>query len=270
MRSSPTRISGVRSSAQSGQSSPSSAPIEIIPLIDHAAPMRGSFVSTPSTRTRPQSAIRCPAASSSNSHMTGETAAPPQSATTATRSPRSSSRWVPSPASQPLDAGEAERIAGVVAVADVEPAGGVPDRPRHAADDDGQVAVRAPSATAGCGRTCLQADEPGEAGRDPDRSAAVAAGRERDDARRRPRPPLPPDDPPGVRPCCHGLWVVPFSTRAGDVDAAELRRRGLADEHGAAAVADALDVEARVAGDPVVERDRRVACTAIRRPGRAP
>src|SRR6478735_8709253 len=22
----------------------------------------------------------------------------------------------------------------------------------------------------------------------------------------------PPDDPPGVRPCCHGLWVTPLST----------------------------------------------------------
>ena len=47
MHSNPARISGVRSSAQAGHRSPSSEAIAIIPLIDHAAPIRGSFVSTP-------------------------------------------------------------------------------------------------------------------------------------------------------------------------------------------------------------------------------
>ena len=53
----------------------------IIPLIDHAAPMRGSAVSTPSTRTRPHvgdelAGGRLRAAPTS----TGDTTAPPQSA----------------------------------------------------------------------------------------------------------------------------------------------------------------------------------------------
>ena len=55
-----------------------------------------------------------------------------------------------------------------------------------------------------------------------------------------------------------------------DVDAAELRRRGLADQHGAAAVADAFDVEARVVGDAVLERDRRVGERPAGRRRRAP
>ena len=103
--SSPNRISGVRSSAQSGHLSASCAAIEIIPEIDQAPPIRGTWVSRSSTRCIPRSPISAPAASSSSSHMIGDTTAPPQSSTTATRAPRSASRCVPRPFSQPSTRG---------------------------------------------------------------------------------------------------------------------------------------------------------------------
>ena len=86
---SPSRTSGVRSSAQAGQASPSSAAMAIMPLSDHAMPIRGSPVSRSSTRWRPASAMRSSAAAASSSHIAGETTAFPQSGTTATRSPAS-------------------------------------------------------------------------------------------------------------------------------------------------------------------------------------
>ena len=46
---------------------------------------------------------------------------------------------------------------------------------------------------------------------DADRPAAVAAGGDRDEARRRRRPSRPPTTRPRCGPCCHGLWVMPFS-----------------------------------------------------------
>ncbi len=47
---------------------------------------------------------------------------------------------------------------------------------------------------------------------------------------------LPPDEPPGVRDGSHGLPVAPWSSGAGDVDAAELAGRRLAGQHGPAVV----------------------------------
>ena len=223
-----SRASGRRRTRASGR--PSSLRRLTVPLIDHAAPMRGSDVSTPSIRANPASAIRCPAASSSCSHMAGDTTAPPQSATTATRRPRRSSAWVPRPASQPLDAGEAERIGGVVPVGDVEQAGRVPDGAGQAAGR-GRVVPDLelrPPGDAAVGR--LQADQAGEAGGDPDRAAAVTTRGQRhqtagDGGRapargtaRRPR------EVPGVA----GRAV---EDRAGQVDAAELAGRRLTGRH---------------------------------------
>ena len=61
-------------------------------------------------------------------------------------------------------------------------------------------------AESGSSRTCAQRDEP---------ALATAAA---------------PPTTTGVRPCCHGLWVVPFKA-AGDVDTAEFGG-GWADQHG--------------------------------------
>ena len=76
----------------------------IIPLMLHAAPIDGSDVSI-CTRCMPSSAIRWSAAASSCVHIAGDTTAPPQSGTTATRAPRSDAAFVPSPASQPSTRG---------------------------------------------------------------------------------------------------------------------------------------------------------------------
>ena len=91
----------------------------------------------------------------------------------------------------------------------------------------------------------LQPDQAGEAGGDPDRAAAVAAGAER-------------DEPAGDRRrgaagrSTGGRAELPRVVRravehgAGDVDATELGRRRLAHQHGAAAVAARARVGARV------------------------
>ena len=57
----------------------------------------------------------------------------------------------------------------------------------------------------------LHADQAVEAGRDADRAAAVAAAGDGDEAAGDRGGRLPPDEPPAVRPCCHGLWVTPLS-----------------------------------------------------------
>ena len=165
----------------------------------------------PSTRTRPQSAINCPAASSSSSHMTGETVAPPQSATTATRSPRSSSRCVPSPSSQPS---VRARLSGSRASWPLHTSN---QRAVSRTDRDRQptVTVRLPYAAIGVSgmrpNVLFRPTSPVKPAGiriDPPPSPPVASVT---------RPPataaaVPPDEPPGVCPCCHGLWVVPCRT----------------------------------------------------------
>ena len=187
----------------------STNPIEL--AIDHAIPMRGSVVSTPSTRTRSQSAISFSAATSSSSHITGDTTAAPQSGTTATRASRSSSRWSPSPASQPSTRGKLSGSRG--------------SRPLHTSNQRAvsrtdrarqpTVTVIAPSSACGVNGirpyVALKPTSPvNPAGIriEPPPSPPVASVTS---------PPAtaaadPPDEPPGVRPCCHGLWVTPLST----------------------------------------------------------
>ena len=76
----------------------------IIPLIDQAAPIRGSPVSTPSTRCMAGVGDQLVGGGRrACSHIAGETVAPPQSATTATRSPASRSVSVPMACLPPLD-----------------------------------------------------------------------------------------------------------------------------------------------------------------------
>ena len=78
--------------------------------------------------------------------------------------------------------GQAERIAGIVAVGDVEPAGGVAHAAREAAGRDGEVAVTGERAERDAAEGALEADEAGEPGRDADGPAAVAARGEGDEA----------------------------------------------------------------------------------------
>ena len=111
----------------------------------------------------------------------------------------------------PLDSRQAQRIGRVVAVGDVEPPCGVAHRAGHAAG----VTVRLPYCVFGPSgirpNVAFRPTSPVKpAGMriEPPPSPPVAIGS---------RPPAttaaePPDDPPGVRPCCHGLWVAPCST----------------------------------------------------------
>ena len=88
--STPKRISGVSTSAHAGQWSASWVCISTIPLIDHAAPMRGSEVLTVIMRS-PVAVHKCFAYSSSCVHIADDTTAPPQSGASTTVLPRSES-----------------------------------------------------------------------------------------------------------------------------------------------------------------------------------
>ena len=94
-----------------------------------------------------------------------------------TRLPCSSRRA--EPALEAVDARQAVGIAGVEAVADVEVAGDIAHRPREAAGHRGERTDDHVRALRDAPVGVLQPDEPGESGRDADRSAAVAAGRDR-------------------------------------------------------------------------------------------
>ena len=210
----------------------------IIPLTDQAGPCAAA-VSTPSTGTRPASAMRSSAAPLVPHG--GRATALPRS--TATRSPRNCSTNL-RPGLPALDAAGSAGPAGHGRWRRRTTA------PRHrageAADDDREVAVHgvrrqrdaaergleltSPQNPPGCGSS--RTPSPPAGVRIPPATAAAE----------------PPDEPPGVRSGCHGLR----SCRAGgarDIDAAELRRSRLPGEHRAALVADALDHRRRGRGD---------------------
>ena len=173
------RISGVSTSAQPGHTSPSSASIG-----DHAAdaPRRAHRWAAWCRRVdAPQTGVGrsgASAASASTSHIAGDTAAPPQSGTTATRAPRRPSANDAEPGLPSVDPRQAEHVAAVVAVAHVEPARRVAHAARHAPDGDGVVADSAPWRPGDAAERRLQPEQAGEARRDADRTAAVAAGRD--------------------------------------------------------------------------------------------
>ena len=108
--------------------------------------------------------------------------ASPMSTTMAARLPRRSPMWVPRSRSQPETAGQAQGVTGVEAVADVEPAGRVPDRSADAAEDDGQWGVVGPGSAGDPAESRLQTEGAGETGRDTDGAAAVAGRAQREDA----------------------------------------------------------------------------------------
>ena len=76
--------------------------------------------------------------------------------------------------------GQRERVAGVPAGHHVEVAGDVAHRPAQAARHRGQVVHRHPRALGDAPVGRLQPGQPAEAGRDAGRAAAVAGGRHRD------------------------------------------------------------------------------------------
>ena len=168
-----------------------------------------------------------------------------------------------------LDARQAQRVARVVAVADVEPPGGVAHRPRQTPDRDGQVAVLHVRRQRDAAVGGLQPDEAAEAGRDADRATAVAGGGQREDAagHRGGRAARRPARGAVELPRVVGRAV---EQRAGEVDAPELGRRGLAGEHGTADVADALHHRRGRRGDAVGQRHRRRRVRANRRRRPAP
>ncbi|CAB4570977.1 unannotated protein [freshwater metagenome] len=197
-------------SAHAGQCSASAAWISIMPLMLQAAPMLGNDVLM-STRFHPKSAIRPSMRDESTFHIAGEITAPPQSGTTATRFPRNVSRNVPSRGSH---GSVSARLNGSRA-----------SRPAHTSnqravsrtlrDTHPAFTVRLPSWAWGARgmrpNVAFRPTKPvNPAGirMDPPPSPAVANVT---------RPPataaaLPPEEPPGVRPCRHGLCVAPFST----------------------------------------------------------
>ena len=209
------RISGVRSSAQSGQSSPSSAAMPIVPLIDHAAPMRGSPVSTPSTRLEAGVARsgRSAAAAEQLPHRRRHRRRRPSRARRRRGGPRSWSVSVPSPASQPSTRGRLSGSRGSWPLATSnQRAVSRTERARQPTDDR-QVAVLGVRRRAGSGRTCaFRPTSPREAGRDADRAAAVAAGGERAGSRRRPPPPSRPTSRPACGRAATGCGSTPWST----------------------------------------------------------
>ena len=232
--------------------------MEIIPLIDHAAPIRGRLVSTPSVRTIPASRDQVVGRllqplphrgrHDRAAPVGGHGHAPP-----AQRVARAS----PARRSHPSTRGRLKRVPAVVAVGHVEQAGRVADRAGQAAGGRRVVAdlQLGPARDAPVGR--LQPDEAREPGGDADRPAAVAAGGQRDetagDGRRA----------PARRPARRARRVPRVARRAveqraGDVDAAELAGRRLAGQHGPAVVDQPRDEGRGVRRDLVGEHDAGV------------
>ena len=129
-----------------------------------------------------------------------------------------------------LDAGQAQGVTRVEAVAHVVPARGVAHRSGEAPDHDGQRRLQGVGASRDPPVGRLQTEQPREAGRDPDRPTSVAPARDREDAA-------------GHRGggaaggASRGAVANPRVVRrpvqlgGGEVDAAELRRGGLSREH---------------------------------------
>ena len=224
-----------------------------MPARAHSRPPRGSAMGT-STRSSPASLINRSAASSTLSRTADATTAAPRSTDTATRLPRTSC-W-PRPASQPSTRGQREGVVLVVAVADVEPAGGVAHRARQAPEDGGEGLDLGLRSLRDTPEGRLEAEQAGEAGRDPDGAAAVTARADREETA-------------GDR--CRGasgraagcpLEVVGVRRRTvqagvGAVDATELRRGRLADQHGAGRP-EPGGHGGVVVRDPVLEDERRL------------
>src|SRR5947207_14852301 len=78
-----------------------------------------------------------------------------------------------------VDPRQRVRVAGVVAVAHIEPASGVPDGSGEAPDDDRHRTDEHVRATGDATCGALHAEQAVEAGRNPDRSTTVPAGRDR-------------------------------------------------------------------------------------------
>ena len=166
------------------------------------------------------------------------------------------------------DGRQAERVAAVVAVGDVEPPGGVADAAAQAADGHGEVPVASLGTERDATERRLEPDEAGEPGRDADRTAAVAARGQGDEAaghRRRAaarRAARCPVELPRVAGDAVELG-------AGDVDAAELAGGRLTDQHGAGGPQPGGHGGVDVA-DLVGAAARWRACTASPPPGRVP
>ena len=182
---------------------------------------------TTSTRPRPASAMRASAAATTSAATRGWTMASPRSTEITARLPgRSKDAETRLP---PLDPGQAQGVAGVEAVADVEPPGRVADRAAEAPEGHGQRRLQGAGATGDATVGGLEPEHAGEPGRDPDRPAAVAAGGH-GRVRRPPRRPCPRGTARGAF-GVPGVAGRPVEPGVGVVDAAELAGRGLAGEH---------------------------------------
>ena len=212
----------------------------IAPLTAQARPIRGSPVSMPSTRTRPASRMRSSAAPAEQvPHRRRHDGAAPVGDDGHLAARGSWSVSVPRPASHPSTRGRLSGSRGSWPLTTSnQRAVSRTDRARQPTIDR-QVAVVGVGRHRHSPERRLQPDQAAEAGRDADRAAAVAARRQRDDAagdrRRR-------TAGRAARRAVELPRVARHAVQhgAGDVDAAELGRRGLAGEHGAAEVADAL------------------------------
>jgi hypothetical protein len=156
----------------------------------------------------------------------------------------------------PVDPRQAQRITRIVPVGDVAPARRIPHRPRHAPDHGRETAVGDARAAGDAAVGALEAEQPGEAGGDADRAAAVPARGDGDEAARHRRR-------RATGRTARGAGQVPRVARdavqlgAGAVDAAELARRREAHQHGAG-VTRPGDVRGRVRRHVVGERHRRL------------
>jgi hypothetical protein len=155
----------------------------------------------------------------------------------------------------PLDPGKTQRIAGIVAVGDVEPTRRVAHRPGHATRRGREIAQVQPGAPGDATVGALEPDQTGEAGGNADRSSAVTTRGDRvettgDGTRGSAR------GPAGSGAVAPRVVRRAVQLRAVQVDAAELARRGLPREHRAARRHDPLHHRGRVGRHPVAERDR--------------
>ena len=200
----------------------------IIPLIDHAAPMRGSFVSTPSTRH--QAAVGDQLAGGlleQLPHRSVRRWRRPSRPPRRPADPRSSSRCVPRPSSQPSTRA---RLSGSRASWPLHTSN---QRAVSRTDRDTQptTTVRLPYGAIGDRGMRpnvlfrpTRPQKPAGIRIDPPPSPPVASVTS---------PPataaaVPPDDPPGVRAVLPRVVRRAVQHGPRDVDAAELRRRGLA------------------------------------------
>ena len=172
--------------------------------------MLGNCATTSTSRSE-SSVIRSAASARIKSQATGFTYAPPKSATTPTFSPRSSSRYVPRPASNPSTRGSARgvRRSGPFVTSSQRALS------RTLRETQPGTAVRFPISALGpfgirpyVTLRPTSPQNPAGIRIDPPPSPAVAAVR---------MPPAtaddePPEEPPGVRSVFQGLRVAPLST----------------------------------------------------------